>query len=322
MRILLGLLLTACSKPYASAARPNETVQPVQPVQATADAGHALSVCGGLQCALFDTPEAAFQRVLDDKPTVLALGETHPLADAAAVPGSSVRMSKQLMPLLKNIASDFVLELWIGNGKCNAKQKKDIAAVQTAQREVTKSQAKTNQGDFVALYNSARNAGMRAHLLVPNCDEYGKIVASQGADIDMMLTLIARLSGEKIEGLLRTSGAPADGDAGPVATDARSPRLIVAYGGAMHNDSAPRAGREPWSYGPRIAKATSGYVELDLVVPEFVKDTDAWKAQPWYPHFTRGAQGSKTLLLTVRPGSYVLVFPETTGARVTDAGQQ
>jgi hypothetical protein len=99
--------------------------------------------------------------------------------------------------------------------------------------------------------------------------------------------------------------------------DAGARRMIVAYGGAMHNDGAKiRPGHEPWSYGPRIAKRTGaqGYVELDLVVPEFVKDSDAWKAQPWYPHYQRGAQGQKTLLFTVAPGSYALVFPETTDA--------
>jgi hypothetical protein len=201
-----------------------------------------------------------------------------------------------------------VLELWVGNGHCNTKQKKAIAAVQTAQREVTQNQAKTNQGDFITLYTGARAAGLHAHLLVPNCDEYGKIVAPGGSDIDMMLSLIARLSGDKIETLLH--GAD-NADAGPVERDASAARMIIAYGGAMHNDSTPRPGREAWSYGPRIAGKTAGYVELDLVIPEFVKDTDAWKAQPWYPHFTRGAQGTKTLLYSVRPGAYVLVFPES-----------
>jgi hypothetical protein len=138
------------------------------------------------------------------------------------------------------------------------------------------------------------------------------------------LTLIARLSGDKIEAILdRSTRERAPDASAPAAAvpDASARYMVVAYGGAMHNDGAPRPGHEAWSYGPRIAKRAQalGYVELDLVVPEFVKGTDAWKAQPWYPHFKRGAQGQKTLLFTVAPGSYALVFPETTDAvgRVT-----
>jgi hypothetical protein len=310
------LLVLACTKPSVqtvSSSAP-QAVPSLQVSPSAVPSAQQEAACGTLPCVLFDTPEAAFQRVLDAKPAVLALGETHPLADAPPVPGAAVRMTKLFMPMLRDRASDFVLELWVGNGRCSTRQKKEIAAVQTAQREVTQNQAKTNQGDFIALYSGARAAGLHAHLLVPNCDEYGKIIASGGGDIDMMLSLIARLSGDKIETLLAGSNA----DAGTAAS-ASTPndagdalRMIVAYGGAMHNDSAPRPGREAWSYGPRIAGKHTGYVELDLVIPEFVKDTDAWKAQPWYPSFTRGAQGSKTLLYTVRPGSYVLVFPETT----------
>ena len=63
--------------------------------------------------------------------------------------------------------------------------------------------------------------------------------------------------------------------------DERSPdRLVVAYGGAMHNDLLPREGRADFSFGPSLAEATGGqYVELDLVIPEQIKDTDAWRAR-------------------------------------------
>ncbi len=88
--------------------------------------------------------------------------------------------------------------------------------------------------------------------------------------------------------------------------------MVVAYGGAMHNDLAPRKGREAWSFGPRLqTKAGGKYVELDLIVPEFVGDGEVWKTQPWYGHFRRDLQGSKTILFTVRPGTYTLIFAPT-----------
>ncbi len=252
------------------------------------------AACGKLACELFDTPEGAFDRLLADKPAVLAIGETHAQKDDPQVPSVTKRFTQRLLPRLEGKASDLVLELWVANNNCNAQQKKEIKQVASAQKAVTENQAQSNQGEFIALYTAARQKKIRSHLLVPSCDEYGKIVAAGGGDIDTMLSMIARLTAEKIESI----------SAGDHA-------LVVAYGGAMHNDREPRPGREPWSYGPRVAKAVPAYVEVDLIVPELVKDTDAWRSQPWYPHYTRGAQGARTLLYTLRPGAYVVVFPET-----------
>ena len=117
-----------------------------------------------------------------------------------------------------------------------------------------------------------------------------------------MLSMIARLTARDVGALL-------DKDAGAAAGPEK---MIVAYGGAMHNDAAPRPGHEAWSFGPALlAKAGGRYVELDLIVPELVKDTDAWKAQPWYPHYKAEAHAGETLLFTTGPQSFALVFPQT-----------
>ena len=42
-----------------------------------------------------------------------------------------------------------------------------------------------------------------------------------------------------------------------------------------------------------------------------MKDTDAWRAQPWYPHYDCDAHRSETLLFTTGPKSFALVFPKT-----------
>ncbi len=251
-------------------------------------------VCGALPCELFDSPEAAFARVLEDKPAVLAVGETHAPADAPKVASTTRRFTELFLPKLEGRASDLVLELWVANARCNtAQQKREIKQVASQQRDVTQGQSQSNQGEFLALYNTARQKKLRAHLLVPDCGEYARILDAGTGDIDAMLSMIARLTGAKIEELLGAEHA-----------------MIVAYGGAMHNDLSPRKGREAWSFGPRVSDKVGGqYVELDLIVPEFVGETDAWKSQAWYPHWKRGAQGGKTVLYTVRPGSYAMVFP-------------
>jgi hypothetical protein len=297
------LAVAACSQKKAGDTAPPPSGAPSPSAAASASApaspvtsGKNGDVCGELACELFDSPEAAFARVLEDKPAVLAVGETHAPAGAPSVPSTTKRFTEIFLPKLEGTASDLVLELWVANSKCNtAQQKQQIKQVASQQKEVTQNQAQSNQTEFLALYTTARAKKMRAHLLVPDCDEYAKILDAGVGDVDAMLSMIARLTGKKIEELL-----------------AGQHGLVVAYGGAMHNDLSPRKGREAWSFGPRVSDATKGqYVELDLIVPEFVGDTDAWKSQAWYPHWKRGAQGAKTLLYTVRPGSYTMVFPET-----------
>ena len=250
--------------------------------------------CGGLSCELYASPAEAFARVLAENPRVLAVGETHPRQGVDAK-STAARFVDELLPLLDGRATDLVVELWVAKSGCAARQGAEVRAVASAQREVTQAQAPKNQSDFLRLYTAGRAHGERVHLLIPPCDEYGKILDAGAGDVDAMLTMIANLSVTEIE---KSLDAP---DAG----------LVVAYGGAMHNDLVPRPGHAKWSFGPRVAELTEGrYVELDLVVPEAVQDTEAWRAQPWYPHFHRGLQGGKTLLYRVRKGSFALVFPE------------
>jgi hypothetical protein len=205
------------------------------------------------------------------------------------------------LPTLEGKASDLVLELWVANGSCGGQEKK----VAAQQKDVTATQAATNQNDFVALAEAAKKHGLAPHVLVPECDEYAKILDAGAGDVDAMLSMIARLTTREIGELLAKRANPGDAGDG----------LIVAYGGAMHNDAEPRPGHEAWSFGPAVIAKTGGrYVELDLIVPELVKDTDAWRAQPWYAHYDRDAHDQETLLFTTGARSFAMIFPKSQGA--------
>jgi len=266
------LLVVACSKAAAT----------------TPDAG---SPCGDMPCTLYDSPEAAFARVLEDRPAVLAIGETHAQRDFDGA-STTERFAEKLLPVLRGRSKDLVVELWVGNPSCNTAQKRAMKQVASAQAEVTASQRPKNQSEFVALYNAARKNDMKAHVLVPPCDDYDKIVHSPD-DLDSMLEIIARLSAAEV-----TKALPAENN-----------EPVLVYGGAMHNDLMPRPGHERWSFGPELDHATDHrYVELDLIVPEMISESDAWMAQPWYPHYDAHAQGKKTILFRTRPRSYALIF--------------
>ena len=262
--------------------------------RASGDAAIVDPVCGKLPCELFPTPAAAFARVLADEPRVLAIGETH-AREGVDAKSTARRFVDEFLPLVDGKASDLVVELWVAKSGCTTRQKAEVRAVASVQREVTHGQSPKNASDFLALYTAGRAHGLHVRILVPPCDEYAKILDAGLGDVDAMLTMIADRSAAEISEGLAAPGS----------------KMIVAYGGAMHNDLVPRPGHAKWSFGPRASVAAQGhYVELDLVVPEAVRDTEAWRAQPWYEHFRKGAQGEKTLLYRVRPGSYALVFPE------------
>ena len=54
----------------------------------------------------------------------------------------------------------------------------------------------------------------------------------------------------------------------------------------MHNDLAPAESLRQYSFGPELVGHDGGrYVELDLIVPEYVKPTEIWQKLPWYAAF-------------------------------------
>jgi len=279
--------------PFAAPAGPAPAPPPVTPPPG---AEAAFRECGELKCKAFTSAAAAFTFVLGDQPRVLAVGEAHAQGDGPKAASSTRRFMDDLLPRLAPRASDLVIELWLANGSCGKVEQK-VAQQQSA---VTAPQAATNQNEFVELGHRAKAAGIMPHALVPSCEQYQKIAGAGAADIEEMLTMIKDVTARDVQALLAK----------------RAPeRLVVAYGGAMHNDLAPREGREAFSFGPELAQATQGrYVELDLVIPEQIKETDAWRALPWYSHYSREKAGTEAYLFSWAPHAYALLFPAETKA--------
>jgi hypothetical protein len=253
-------------------------------------------------CLLFDTPEEAFASILAEKPLVIGMGESHAPKGAEGIVSSTKRFAEKFLPMLADakrdiVASDIVLEIWVAEGQCG---KKKEAAVAEKQKPVTQGQAKTNQNEYVALGDAAHAKGVKPHILRAPCADYDKILNAKDDAVIVMLEMIARLMNEKVTSLLAQQA------------DAGTERMVLTYGGAIHNDIVAREGREKWTFGPDLSLKTKGrYVELDLVVPEYIKDNDAWNALPWTRHFDKDKNPSKTTLFRPAPGSFVLIFPRS-----------
>ncbi len=304
----LALVALSCGAPQTTEAPPTPAVptqaaaSPAPPAASGQPAVQSSNRCGALDCRTFPSAVAALSEVLAEKPVVLGVGEAHALKGMEHIPSTTKRFTDDFLPVLKGKTSDLIVELMLPNAGCEAK-KQEVAKRQEA---VTKPQAESNQNQYLVLGQTARKHGIAPDILRPTCEDLTRITEAGSGDVGVMLETIARLAREKVEHLLTLN-----------EKDGRK-SMVVAYGGALHNDIAAREGREAWTFGPALTERTGGrYVELDLIVPEFIKDSETWRALPWYPHYDRKKLGGSAVLFRVAPNSYVLVFPETAPAKPT-----
>jgi hypothetical protein len=310
---VLGVLVAVgCSKPGREAeakvgagaeAKADADAEAKGEAKADADAGPPLPA-GAVRCAgagpacwRFANVEDAFRWVLAHGPAILAVGEAHAQKGTEGIPSATRRFTESFLPVLENRASDVLVEAWAGDPKCQ----REVKAVASAQKPVQQAQAQTNPNEYLALGNRAKALGMVPDLLRPTCDDYANL-ADAGADtITASLELIKRLTQAHATRLFQRNEAAKNG------------KVVVTYGGAMHNDLVPTEALRKFSFGPELMTTTGGrYVELDLIVPEYVKKTESWEKLPWYASWTADTgPKDKPTLYVLGPGSFVLLFAAT-----------
>jgi hypothetical protein len=298
----VALALAACDRPSASAPTDPPAGSAPRPLVSassalTASAPPETAPPPGPEVRLFDTPAEALRAVLAEaKPLVLAVGEAHAQKGTEGIDSSAKRFTRLFLPELKGRASDLLVELMMPATGC--KQKAE--AVREKQKVVTEKQAETNQNEYVVMGQEAKKVGVVPDLLRPTCADLEAIDKAGPDAIVVSLRTIARLTRDKAKELVDRNGKLGE------------EKIVVTYGGAIHNDVDPAKDRAEWSFGPELtAHAKGRYVELDMYVPEFIQDNETWRKQPWYAHFDKDRNPTKTTLFRLRPGSYVLVFPRT-----------
>jgi hypothetical protein len=280
--------MTASASASGAAAAPSAKPAMAKPGEAFA--------CGELECTTFATPLEALTFVLEkEKPLVLGLGESHAQKGDPKVASTTARFTKDFLPVLAPQTSSLVLELWVADGSCGKATEKKVAEQQKA---VTKNQAEENPNEFLALGNKSKELGVVPFILRPSCKEVETIKAA-GEDAPLkMLDMITSGMTERVKKLFAETKLKQPG------------KMILTYGGAMHNDVAPRKGREAWSFAAELTKLSEGrYVELDLIVPEFIKpDSPSWQGQPWFTAYDREAFAGTNVLVRTGPRAYTLIF--------------
>ena len=260
------------------------------PTTSTSTAGRP---CGELDCLAFDTPRQAFEHALTSTPRVVAIGEAHAQKAAADVESATSRFARELLPALAPRTKGIVIELLAPDRRCEQHEEQAVAE---RTKPVTEPQRDTNQSEFVALGFAAKKLGIRAEPLIPTCDELKTVLHTEN-DVGALLELIANITVRETFDFL----------------DHQKPETAVAiYGGLLHNDLTPKPGQEAWSFGPRIRdRAQSSYVELDLIVPELIRNEPPWTELPWFSHYDAASASGQTLLYRTGPASFVLIFPRS-----------
>jgi|HubBroStandDraft_2_1064218.scaffolds.fasta_scaffold92406_1 hypothetical protein len=253
--------------------------------------------CGDLGCRQYESARDAFLDALASDPLVVGVGEAH-APKRASVPSAATRFTSDLLPALAGRVSDLLVELMMPPRGCT-----DAAAeVREKQRPVTSLQAEHNQNEYVVMGEKARGLGIVPDVLRPSCAEIDTVNHAGDGAIRASLELIAELARKQAIQLVDRDAA-SKGDSG---------KMVVLYGGLLHNDLAPRPDMVAWSYAPALdAYVHERFVAIDLIVPEFIGDDESWRSLGWWPHYDRAKLGAKVTLFRTGERSFVLVFAAT-----------
>ena len=261
------------------------------------------TACGPLGCLQFSTAAEAFTYVLDRAkaslgnkgPAVLAIGESHAPKGREGIRSSAQHFAEDLLPLIAPETSDLLLELMLPPSGCEPQRQR----VQRSHEPVQQQQSASAQSQYVAMGQAARELGVVADLLRPSCADLRRIAEADDA-VEATLTTIARLTTEKVNRLLSPEGRP------PRDRD----KMIVLYGGVLHNDPDPVQAKRAWSFGADLkARLQSSYVPVDIFVPEFIGDSATWQALPWYPHYDKNRLGAKATVYHQPDGQIAIILP-------------
>jgi hypothetical protein len=232
----------------------------------------------------------AVQALLAGNPRAVAFGEYHQQKKTARIPSALRHFTREILPALRAAgATDLVVETWITTGSCGEVERKAVARVDKAtQRPVS------TENEVVTLLRRAKESGIEPHILQVACKDYQSIFASGRVDYDRLL----RLTRDQLEIQIRA------------ALQRPGSRLVVSYGGAIHNDLSPSPDLSSYAFGDAIARAVDGkYLEIDLYVPEYIDNDRLIRREPWYQQYLRAYRPKLVIVIQRGPGSYALVFP-------------
>jgi hypothetical protein len=252
-----------------------------------------LSFDGGTPMTAFAAPREAFSRVLATRPQILGVGEYHELAGAPKVPSALRHFTAEALPVLDGGATSMIVETWMLSGRCGEVEKQLAAAVeQTTKRPVE------TEDEVATMMGRAFDLGLKNHTLIITCADYASMLDSN-KELDAEKSLLL-MRGRVLEKAIEVRENDEGGLPG---------KMLIIYGGAIHNDLEPTSDDAVYSFGPRLRRETNGgYTELDLLVPEYVEGDHDLLKHAWFRPALALAKKGKTVLVQPSSGVNVIVF--------------
>jgi hypothetical protein len=246
----------------------------------------------------YPNAQTALKAITDKtKPLIIGFGEFHQMKSSIGFLSSIERFSKWILPALAPYSSDLIVETWVKKG-CG---KIETAVIKEVE-EVSK-RPKTTENETIRLLKTAKSLGIQPHILEVECDDYKRVFETdKEVDYFLMLELVGQLLREKGKKVFlhRVNKQPENR---PLK------KMILIYGGAVHNDIAPEKEWETVSFGPAMnTLSKQRYISVDLYVPEFIKGSNLVKNRPWYPLFEENASKSNVLLIKKTVNSYIIIL--------------
>ena len=240
---------------------------------------------------LFDSAAAALDSLLATRPRVIGFGEYHEIEGGPIAKTALAHFREELLARVAPQATDLIVETWVTEGDCGAKEAKVVEQV----AETTK-RPEATESDIVKLLKEAKAARLQPHILNVSCPLYQSLLDEEGeVDFEKLLGAITELLRAKIRAQWELRRYAGD-------------KAVLVYGGALHNDLFPQKDLRAFTFGPWLAKETRGkYLEVDLYVPEFIARDKQIVAEPWYPLLKKVPPG-KTALVRRGKDSFILVF--------------
>lgn len=255
--------------------------------------------CADLICYRFNAAALALSAVVRSyAPLVMSFGEAHASREFSGK-STVARFTSELLPVVAPQSSYLFVEL-LAPPKEGCELEK--AAAQIESDKITETQSQNNQGEYVALGLAAQKQRVIPDILRATCPNLKHIASPEGGVLAYM-ELIAQLFERDVSALVgRTKpGRP----------------TLLTYGGALHNDAAPRTERESWSFGPALLDKTHGrYLEVDLIVPELISDSETWRTFAWFDAYQdyqiahSKERGLAALVIPWGEHSVALIFPQ------------
>lgn len=236
----------------------------------------------------YATTTDAIDAILAEVPDVrvYAVGEYHVTRRTKSTTSSLSHFTDEVLDLLEPRAHHLVIESWLDT-KCQTSARAQIASAID--------RPKQQQGKQLdALIVKSKRLRVETHDLPITCIEHDSLLDARGrVDFLQLLELVTDKLHEETRDLL--------------AADPTSP--VIVYGGALHNDLYPRWPLEDLSYAVPLSRELGGGVlELDLIVPEVVRDLALARSEPWAP-LLHLASPDRVLVWERGPSSYVVILP-------------